>query len=433
LLEDKEELKAKKAEIENVINTINQKGDFLENQQGLKKDWADLKLVEAKRKILEDRKKSVKSQKMEFHSKNLLALLISGSLQQKFGTSTSGSIVDIHEQHTARKYLEEEKCLCGIDMNVSMKEHLTKICNTSVNDIESVGKDLLRQINIKNGEDGLSNIYTTILENESSLDGDISTNEDALGKIKEKLQTTSHSLEKDVEEAEKAWEEAKIKKGILQSQYDMAEEENEKGFRDHSFSLSKNSALSTDIKVKRAQVIVIKCKTALKAFINIIEELVANERQEISETMSRHFLELTNNPRLYTGLSLDEDYRIQIELSTATKSRPAWEIGPSSGQSAMIAFAFITALNRKSVRDAPIVIDTPTGRLDPIHSRKIIRFWPNFAKQVIILYQPGELNTSQIESIEQYTSFHYTSKRRRTSPDESYIEDWDGNEEEEML
>ena len=68
-----------------------------------------------------------------------------------------------------------------------------------------------------------------------------------------------------------------------------------------------------------------------------------------------------------------------------------YDAGQSAGQNQVIATAFIAALNRMSERKAAIVIDTPLGRLDEIHSSNMIKYYPNFKPQVVILYQPKEL------------------------------------------
>ena len=97
--------------------------------------------------------------------------------------------------------------------------------------------------------------------------------------------------------------------------------------------------------------------------------------------------------------------------------------------SAMIAFTFIAALNHKSTVKPPVVIDTPTGRLDPVHSSNIVEFWPKFAEQVFILYQPNELEEWQYPSIEDYVSHHFRGIRKPTEPDVSVIipfdDDWE--------
>ena len=66
--------------------------------------------------------------------------------------------------------------------------------------------------------------------------------------------------------------------------------------------------------------------------------------------MSKAFTDhLTNNPDLYTGLDLDKEYKLLVKQQ-AFDPKPAWRMEPSSGMSAMIAFAFIHSLNKCSYK-----------------------------------------------------------------------------------
>ena len=59
----------------------------------------------------------------------------------------------------------------------------------------------------------------------------------------------------------------------------------------------------------------------------------------------------------------------------------------------------IGGLNKFATKDAPIVIDTPMGRLDPVHQNNLINYYSRMGKQIIILYQPKELSNDDIQSI----------------------------------
>ena len=70
------------------------------------------------------------------------------------------------------------------------------------------------------------------------------------------------------------------------------------------------------------------------------------------------------------------------------KAKPAWIIGPSSRQSAMVAFSFIAALNSRTLAEAPVVIDSPTGKLDTIHRRNLVKHWATTVQTVLVV--PGK-------------------------------------------
>ena len=90
--------------------------------------------------------------------------------------------------------------------------------------------------------------------------------------------------------------------------------------------------------------------------------------------------------------------------------------------------------------EAPVVIDSPTGKLDPIHRRNIIKYWPKLTRraggsgQVFVLYQPDELNEKQFnDMVADHVSHHYRGIRKQDAADESVIVEWDGRWEDDEL
>ena len=57
----------------------------------------------------------------------------------------------------------------------------------------------------------------------------------------------------------------------------------------------------------------------------------------------------------------------------------------SAGQEQVVALSLIAALNRNARRRAPVIMDTPFGRLDAEHSQNILRFLSEMAEQVFLL------------------------------------------------
>jgi len=157
------------------------------------------------------------------------------------------------------------------------------------------------------------------------------------------------------------------------------------------------------------------CETAVK---EAIDELVDKSKQRVAELASKVFLELTNAPRLYQGIEITNEYELKIKTIGGT-TRPVWDQSPSAGQSQIIATAYIAALNRYTAREAPVIIDTPIGRLDPIHKRNLIEYYPEIGPQVIILYQPSELSSEDIEPIEKCIASEWLLERDPSNPDAS--------------
>ena len=70
--------------------------------------------------------------------------------------------------------------------------------------------------------------------------------------------------------------------------------------------------------------------------------------------------------------------------------------------SGALAMSLIGALSKCSVSNAPILMDSPFGRLDKTHRRNILGWLPTLAEQVVLFVTTGEydenLDRSVIES-----------------------------------
>ncbi len=72
----------------------------------------------------------------------------------------------------------------------------------------------------------------------------------------------------------------------------------------------------------------------------------------------------------------------------------------SAGENQIFATALIAALAKVSGKDAPMVVDTPLGRLDSKHRKNILSFWmDDKSRQVILLSQDEEIDFQFFHSI----------------------------------
>ena len=162
------------------------------------------------------------------------------------------------------------------------------------------------------------------------------------------------------------------------------------------------------------------CKASLEGFNYAIEALVESSRLKVAQLSSKFFLELTNAPQLYEGLEITNEYEIKVRTKGGTV-RHVWEQAPGAGQRQIIAISFISALNAFTARDAPIVIDTPISRLDPVHKSNLIKHYPHMGPQTVILYQPNEMTDEEIELIHGSISSEWEMKRDPSDPESTVI------------
>jgi len=162
------------------------------------------------------------------------------------------------------------------------------------------------------------------------------------------------------------------------------------------------------------------CELCLAGIKYAIEKLVKNNKLKVAKLASKIFLQLTNAPALYEGIEITDEYEIKIRTKGGTV-RHVWDQAPSAGQSQIIAVSFIAALNAYTAREAPVIVDTPIGRLDPIHKKNLIRFYPQIGPQVVILYQPSEMSDNDIDLIRRYISSEWELRRDPQDPDATLI------------
>lgn len=80
----------------------------------------------------------------------------------------------------------------------------------------------------------------------------------------------------------------------------------------------------------------------------------------------------------------------------------------SAGENQIFATALIAALAEVSGVKAPMVVDTPLGRLDSLHRENIFKFWTgNSDRQVILLSQDKEIDTDFYKRIKDSVSTTY--------------------------
>jgi DNA sulfur modification protein DndD len=112
-------------------------------------------------------------------------------------------------------------------------------------------------------------------------------------------------------------------------------------------------------------------------------------RKDVEEQATLIHKSLTSEPE-YEGLRITEHYGLTLvnREGRTIRSRAA-------GAEQIIALSLIGALNRCATREAPVVMDTPFGRLDRVHRANVMRFAPTFGRQVVLLVQSGEFDSAR--------------------------------------
>lgn len=143
-------------------------------------------------------------------------------------------------------------------------------------------------------------------------------------------------------------------------------------------------------------------------------------KPELEKYVSDVFKKLINNPKLYNGITVDDNWEMKVKYYDGTLL-PTYQYGPSSGSSQIVATAFIAGLNKFAQKTGPVIIDTPLGRLDEIHRQNLLEYYNQMSEQVIILYTPTEINDRDQMILEDYVNNHYEIIPYDDRPDLSRI------------
>jgi DNA sulfur modification protein DndD len=388
------------------------------------KQFEDVKEILEQKKISE--KKLVKTEQdisntlesLRNFNDNELAIWLLIPFLKKFKDNTK-TTADIHTKKIVANILKTNSCICKRPLDTSSVSILTDIVNSETNEFEEIqncANELLDKFGINQNKEHYLKLIKELSEFKElkiSLDSDIESKKADLGTKSDSQSDEYSNINNEYTLCENNLHQKQMKTSDLRSIRDEKKRQKDSRIR---FLSNKNISVEYDKENKRRMLI----ELILKSINEFIDEIVASRKTEIENIASQFLKDITNAPDVYTGIVLDDSYRLHLKIKDQS-TVPAWERGPSAGQSQVIAHSFIAALNKFTAKEAPIIIDTPLARLDDIHAENIVRSYPQMGKQVIVLYQPRELDNRLIELIRPHIRAEYEIKRDLTDIENSLI------------
>lgn len=217
----------------------------------------------------------------------------------------------------------------------------------------------------------LSNDLESLREQKRNLNAKVSEEAKSsvaeLGELKGRQETMIATRTKELQEARKDAEVAELELTRL---------ERLSGNTTHDkASIQLNSTIS-------------KIQVAIK---NTISSYREKARNEVEMRASEVFVRLNNMPEVYTGISVDKNFRTKIR-----NSKGGFERKPSSGLTSMMTISVLDALRQVSGLDAPVFLDTPGRSLDEEHKKELLDyFWQTEGHQFLIFAHSGEYTVEQ--------------------------------------
>ena len=388
-----ERLKQKKNDTESNINKLKES-----NNQLLRNLWKDV-LKSSIALILNNLKEKKKG--LSENSKSKLEIEI--KISQLEDSLSQSNVCNICEQEISMEH--------RLKLNKKLQALKSKVKNFG--DINSDTGDLDSRIyNLSDiNSEGESKRLITNLENITEFNIQSTKIDSDLEEINNEIrgQDTNEIMRK--REKRSHYEKALHRVEITLEKLDKKIEENNKKQEKLSDLILKSDETKGMLSSRRVEIY----QNLKKIFEDGIGKLRDEIRKEVASFATDTFKKLTTEPE-YKCLEINSSYGLSIvdHNNEVIKER-------SAGAEQIVALSLIDGLNRTARKSGPIIMDTPLGRLDPMHRDNVLKFLPDMGEQIILLVHEGEINPNEdIKEIASRIGIRY--QINRVSAKQSIIE-----------
>jgi DNA sulfur modification protein DndD len=289
--------------------------------------------------------------------------------------SLESSLCDICDQHLSElEVLKLKKHLMDLESGYSVDKSSQSRYQSLI-----AKKDLLK--NFTDARSDIERIKSKdkeILTNKLKIEGwksELKRLDDILNKI-----TFDKTLERDYQTELGLLEKSKIEIPLVQLQLD---EEILHLARLNS-ELSKNPTNDSPLQAKLDLI-----DRQIQIFNESISSFREKMRFEIEKSATIIFKKLTSETQ-YEKLKINDSYFLQIvdENNRVVKTR-------AQGAEQLVTMSLIGALIECSVREAPVIMDTPLGRLDTTHGSNVLNWIPEMSSQVMLFVTSREFREKE--------------------------------------
>ncbi len=197
-------------------------------------------------------------------------------------------------------------------------------------------------------------------------------------------------LENEIDDHKERLDELEVSIGRLES-----ERENRLEDQKELQDVSKRSELAADVQ---------------KAVQDYQDRLVTEKLEQLESVLTDRYLRISNKSKFYEGVEIDTE---KIEIQIRTKHGDLKHQSQlSAGERQIFATALLWALADISGRPLPFIIDTPLGRLDKEHRRKLVEnYFPTASHQVFLFSTDTEITEEYREILQDDISaeFHFNN------------------------
>jgi DNA sulfur modification protein DndD len=142
---------------------------------------------------------------------------------------------------------------------------------------------------------------------------------------------------------------------------------------------------------------------AADAIASVYDEFANQLRIRVEVQTRELFQQLVWKGTQFSSVSLGPDYDLRVTDRWGLPARPDL----SAGERQVLSLAFIGAMGRVSEEEAPLVMDTPFGRLSSVHRNSVTTHLPSLTHQLVLFVTDEELRDQARQNIERHIGAEY--------------------------
>lgn len=298
-----------------------------------------------------------------------------------------GEIPSNIRQQLIQDLIEHQLCICGRPINVDSAEYhilvamKNNVLPSSFEDDVINTTTFLRPlvdkgIQQKEQLDKALGKHTELRERIKALHGNLS---DLTIQLKDAPQEDISKLESKRQDCQASIIRLSTEKGQI--------EERLKTLNKEISSLEKQID-AAEGKAEKEHKLTIKAKLAQRAadaIGDVYQRFADTMREQIQQKTNEVFKLLISKVGHFQNVKLGEDYRLEVFDRYSSPSVL------SAGERQVLSLSFITAMAKISEEEAPLVMDTPFGRLDETHRDTVTEHVPDLSDQLVLFVTDTEL------------------------------------------
>lgn len=397
--EERDSAKRKIVEIDKRLRQLQASRDLQEKRDQIQSDMV------GREEELEDVVKEIRD--LGAPSASLLAQnAIADALKILDKKRERGEIPSSIRQQFVQDLLERGVCICGSPIKDGDKAHAhlmkllersvsgeleDKVLNTNIalNTLVAQNKKLPARLNsLMKRKTTLSDTITGLHAQLDDVTRQLQGSPlEEIGKLEKQRQSFNMDYENDLMDIGKYEKEiADCDEKIAELAKEIEHEKKQKGKNEHlvrEMSLAQQSA---------------------DAIEKIYEEFAEEMRTKIEGKTREIFKKLVWKESHFQDVSLSPEYLLEVIDRFGSPARPEL----SAGERQVLSLSFITAMVQVSEEEAPIVMDTPFGRLSSDHRANITANLPKLSPQLVLFVTDEELHNQARNNLEWHIGMEYT-------------------------